>query len=687
MNRVPPLRAAGLAWLLGLSLVGCDAPAPVAPLPPAPGVATGSSPAQSLHWFIPDGMRADPELFDIYRWAEQGDLPNIKALMEQGSYGWSIPTFPSHTPTNFATLLTGSLPETHGVADGPMRVEGHPLAAPSVGGFRSTARKVPAVWSLMEDAGKRVAILSVPGSTPPELRVGGVTIRGRWGAWGADFPSLIFERASDERRKELARSARLFFLGQDLTSFVDPQPDQAWDDGAQPGSAPLLLELPCHGVTLQAQLVDASDDGADGYDRLLVSPDGQAVQASLAQGEWSPWIPVTIPWNELQLESHLRVQPIVIEPDGFFRLRVLVDALNRTVTEPSAVAGTLRAELGPMVDFVDNFPPQLIHFDQDRTTFLDEAHMSLDWHKGAVGSVYSNYQPDVFVHDVYTPNQMLTSRWWLGHVDPASARYADTPPEIREERMAEVLDLYKRLDAIVGEAMAKAPEGGLVVLSSDHGAAPLDRWVRLNNLFEERGWLHTTPDPVTGTPVVDWENSQVVYLKMDNVYIHPEGLGGDWHRASGPAYEALRDEVRAALEGLADQDGVQPVVHAVPWEQVEDFLDLPPDRVGDLVVANRPGYGWNEELSEDGEVFATPLKSGYKQAIMANETPAMWTPFVIAGPGIKAGHRIEEPIRHIDQLPTILSAMGLEAPGHIQGRVLDEVLLSSEGSTEPVGAH
>jgi predicted AlkP superfamily phosphohydrolase/phosphomutase len=662
------LLAGGLG-LLGLLLASCDSSAP------EPALSSQAPHAQSLHWFIPDGMRADPELFDIYTWAQAGELPNIAALMEQGSYGWSVPTFPSHTPTNFATLLTGSLPEVHGVADGPMRVEGHPLATPSVGGFRSTARKVPAVWSLMEDAGKRVAILSVPGSTPPELRMGGVTVRGRWGAWGADFPSLIFERASEDRRKELARSARLFFLGQDLTSFVEPRPTVAWDATVQPSPPAMQLELPCHGATLQAQLVDASDDGIAGYDQLqIVSADGTELLASLAQGEWSPWIPVTLPWRELELSSHLRVQPIVIEADGFFRLRVLVDALNRTVTEPTEVAATLRSDLGPMVDFVDNFPPQLIHFEQDRGTFLDEARMSLDWHEGAVGSVYEHYQPDVFVHDIYTPNQMLTSRWWLGHIDPSSARYAATPPAIREERMAEVRDLYKRLDAIVGEAMARAPEGGLVVLSSDHGAAPLDRWVRLNNLFVQRGWLQHTPDPVTGTPVVDWEHSRVVYLKMDNVYIHPEGLGGDWQRASGPAYDALRAEVVAALEELADEDGTHPVVHAVPWEQVEDFLDLPPDRVGDLVLANRPGYGWNEELTERGDLFATPLKSGYKQAIMASDTPAMWTPFIIAGPGIRAGHRIEQPIRHIDQLPTILEAMGMDVPEHVQGRALDEVL-------------
>lgn len=72
-----------------------------------------------LYWFIPDGVRAEPGLFNIYQWAEEGKLPNIKKMMEMGSYGFSRPTFPTHTPTNFATLLTGTYPEIHGVDDGP----------------------------------------------------------------------------------------------------------------------------------------------------------------------------------------------------------------------------------------------------------------------------------------------------------------------------------------------------------------------------------------------------------------------------------------------------------------------------------------------------------------------------------------------------------------------------------------
>lgn len=52
----------------------------------------------------------------------------------------------------------------------------------------------------------------------------------------------------------------------------------------------------------------------------------------------------------------------------------------------------------------------------------------------------------------------------------------------------------------------------------------------------------------------------------------------------------------------------------------------------------------------------------------------MWTPYIIAGPGIKRGVRLTEPIDHVDQLPTILTALGVQVPAHIQGRRLTEAL-------------
>jgi predicted AlkP superfamily phosphohydrolase/phosphomutase len=220
--------------------------------------------------------------------------------------------------------------------------------------------------------------------------------------------------------------------------------------------------------------------------------------------------------------------------------------------------------------------------------------------------------------------------------------------------------------------MAKADKNTYIALSSDHGAVPLDSWVHLNNLFAQNGWLKFTIDPQTGEPVIDWANSQVIYLKMSHVYINPSGLDGDYKRATGPEYEALRDQVRQVLMDLTDTNGIKPVVEVVNWEDAQQFLKLDPERVGDLVIANKPGYGWNEEMSSSLEIFTKPLKTGYKQAIMAEEVSGMWTPFIISGPNIKANNYLgDEPIDHIDQYPTIMTALSKVIPDVVQGKTLD----------------
>jgi hypothetical protein len=158
---------------------------------------------------------------------------------------------------------------------------------------------------------------------------------------------------------------------------------------------------------------------------------------------------------------------------------------------------------------------------------------------------------------------------------------------------------------------------------------------------------------------------------MDNVYIHPDGLSGNWTRGSGEEYELLRKTVRESLLNFTDTDGIKPISAVTIWEDVGAYLGLPEDRVGDLVITNTLGYGFDEKMSEDLAVINTPLLTGYKQAI--SPTECLWTPFMIKGPGIKRGYRIPEPIQAVDQYPTILKAIGYASES--EGRVLEEIFV------------
>jgi len=629
-----------------------------------------------LYWFIPDGMRAEPDLFAIYDWAREGKLPNIKKLMDRGTYGYSYPNFPSHTPTNFAALLTGTYPEINGVDDGPMREVGKPLDAVAVPGFRSTAKKVPPIWKTLEEAGMKVAVLSVPGSTPPELQKG-VVIRGRWGGWGPDFASINFETKGNlAQRIKQGRAVHLFFFGPALTQYVDSTAPEGWTGAPESYSSAYEVPLTGWGTTVYAYVYDSTDNGKADYDRAVFSLDKKEILADIAIGGWTDWKPITLVWktadSETDVKTNFRATVIKLGDDGFFRIRVVYDALNKYITFPDTAAETLKQDVGPMVDFVDNFPPQLIYYPEDKQTFMDEAGFSFDWHTKAVSAVVNDFEPDVVIHDIYTPNQMLTSKWWMGYVDPDGKGYKDMSASEREQLWTEVQDMYVRLDDMIGEMLKVADRNSYIVLSSDHGAIPWNTSVFLNNLFAQKGWLKFTIDPKTGEPVIDWARSTVIYLKMAHVYVNPNGLAGNYIRASGPAYENLRNQVITALTELRTPDGAVPVAEVVKWEDAKSYMKMDPDRIGDLVIANNPGYGWNEEMSKDLTVFSDPPVTGYKQAVQSKDLPGMWTPFIIAGPGIKKNNYLgDTAFTLIDQYPTIMKALGVAIPDFVQGKALD----------------
>ena len=647
-----------------------------------------------LYWFIPDGLRADPSLFTVFQWAEEGLLPNLKKMMASGAYGYSIPVFPGHTPTNFATLLTGATPKVHGIADGSMHIEGYPLKMVSKGGFSSVAKKVPPIWYTLEKNGLLSTILSVPGSTPPELD-SGITLRGRWGGWGMDFPAVIFHTANDAAlRQAEGFDSRAFRFGAELTKFVKAADPAGWDMELPASYSPRReITLSNWGADIHGCIYDATDDGVANYDHVLFSRDKKSEMAILAAGQWSGWLPIRLNWetqndyniftpkkmawertlSAVPLDTEVGISVIRLGAPDFFRIRFFYNNLNHFLVKPPYLAGDILRELGPMTDFPDNFPPQLIYYPEDKETFLAESSRSLAWHRKMAGWMTSHSGSDVIIHDIYTPNQMLASRWWLGGIDPLSRRYQETDEATRQALWNEVKNMYREIDAILGEIMANANEDTYIVFSSDHGMVPLDYEVRLNNLFARKGLLAYHIDQETGEYEIDWAKTRAIFLKEDSIYLNPRGLAGNYSRASGPEYEKLRQEVITLLTELEDENGVNPAAEIVKWEDAEKLLDLPPDRIGDLVIANRPTYGWVEDISPDGEIFHTSLKSGYKQAILPGEVEAMLTPFVIMGPRIKKNYKIENPISHIDQYPTIMTLLQQEIPEFVEGKSVTEI--------------
>lgn len=627
-----------------------------------------------LYWFIPDGVRAEPDIFKVFEWAQTGKLPNIAKMMEKGSYGYSLPVFPSQTPVNFATLLTGTFPNTHGISDGSMHVEGYPLNTVSAPGFRSLTRRVPALWSIMEKEGKKVMVITTPGSTPPEIEDGYI-LRGRWGGWGADVQAVNFEKKQNGNKLvKPGTDNKLFNVGAELTKYIDSNPASGWENPVKSYSPALEAQLASWGDTLYAYIYDSSNDQKTNYNSIIFSKDKKNKLVELKQGEWSDWCKVNFNISGKAFESWCKIRVIILRNDGFFRLRIFYNNLNEYICIPDSVAEDINKNVGPMMAFVDNYPPQLINYPEDKEVFLEEMNMSFDWHTRLVPFIQKKYKPDVVIHDCYNPNQMLTSRWWMYALDKNSTRLNDVNDIERDVLWNEVMSMYMRLDSIMGEIMKNADDSTLIVFSSDHGINVRNKSVRLNNLLAKNGYLKFTINDSTGATIVDWKNTKAIFLQMIGIYINPNGLDGNWKRSSGAEYEKIKDEITKLLLNFTDSNGVHPVNSVTRWEDAEIKLKLPPDRVGDLVISSTPGYGWSEAMSDDFKLFEVPLISGYKQGLLPESTTSLWTPFIIMGPGVKKGYKLQKNICNTDQLPTILRLMGIDIPSYMEGKIIDEII-------------
>lgn len=107
-------------------------------------------------------------------------------------------------------------------------------------------------------------------------------------------------------------------------------------------------------------------------------------------------------------------------------------------------------------------------------------------------------------------------------------------------------------------------------------------------------------------------------------------------------------------------------------QQLGRFLDAvakkaPADQTIVVVLADH-----GESLGEHGE---------FNHGIFLYDA-TLRIPFLMAGPGVPAGVRVEQQVRTIDVLPTVLELMGSKAPGSVQGVSLTPAFATKNVATE-----
>jgi len=116
----------------------------------------------------------DGATLDLVRpWAAAGRLPVLARLMARGAWGELRSTIPAATFPAWTSLVTGVNPGRHGLFDFSQRVAGTYRLCFTNGSHR----RAPALWTRLAAAGRRVAVVTVPATYPPEA-IPGVMVSG-----------------------------------------------------------------------------------------------------------------------------------------------------------------------------------------------------------------------------------------------------------------------------------------------------------------------------------------------------------------------------------------------------------------------------------------------------------------------------------------------------------------------------
>jgi predicted AlkP superfamily phosphohydrolase/phosphomutase len=229
-----------------------------------------------------------------------------------------------------------------------------------------------------------------------------------------------------------------------------------------------------------------------------------------------------------------------------------------------------------------------------------------------------------------------------------------------------VPEYYLWLDEQIGKALELLDQDTVVLLVSDHGAQRLDGGIAINEWLIREGLLVLNEYPAAVTPFeklnVNWSQTRVwseggyyarVFFNVQGR--EPQGV------IPAAEYESFQNEMKARLEGLADDQG-QPLKSLVfkPKELYKNVRNVAPD-----LIVHFGGLYWRSIGSVGhGVVHVQENDTGPDGC-----NHAQYGMFILAAPSCPLSGEYEG-ARLLDIAPTLLDLAGYEIPETMQGRSL-----------------
>ena len=156
-----------------------------------------------------------------------------------------------------------------------------------------------------------------------------------------------------------------------------------------------------------------------------------------------------------------------------------------------------------------------------------------------------------------------------------------------------IAKLYELLDGRLGRVRESIGKDVALIVMSDHGFAPFYWEVNLNTWLLEQGFI-TLKDPTKQESGeffsnVDWSRTKAYAVGLNGLYVNLQGREKGGTVAPGTEYDALLNQLEAALLAMKDpRNGRAPI--SLVLRPPRDFHGPQKDRGPDILVGYSRGY-------------------------------------------------------------------------------------------------
>ncbi len=626
-----------------------------------------------------DGM--DPRL--CKRLMDEGELPVLAKMRDNGGFSPLQTSMPPQSPVAWSNFITGAGPGVHGIFDFIHRDPAkqcspyYSAAKTIVGedGWEVDQHKIPLefwpfnhnptqtllqrhgtpFWDYLDEAKIPVRIYDIPSNYPPsESKHGHMCCLS-----GMGVPDLLGGYGSYQHFSEETQ----IFIDEDggMRSRI------VFDDN----KATAKLFGPHHTYLTKPKRVETEFTVYRHPSEPTVRIDLQGQSILLREGEWSEWnkvdfelaMPSFLPnahangicrfyLQEVRPKFRLYVSPVNIDPS---------DTGGQKVSEPVDFVEQISKELG--LFYTAGF--QEDHKALSNGVFKDEEYLAqanyvLKERRNLLRYAKENFD-DGFLFFYFSSTDLQAHMFWWDSDDPHPTR---SPSEAKKYN-AVIEDLYKSMDAVVGDFVREYGDDALIFVMSDHGFSNFARQFNLNTWLRDNGYI----EPINCQSLIgtqpgatpDWERTRAYSLGLNGLYVNQLGRERDGIVPPSEKDELLNDLTRKLL-AIRDPRTGKPVIARV-YRSDEIYAGPHVKDAPDLLI----GYHRNYRAS-----WASVLGS-IERNVLADNDSAWSADHCIAReevPGVLFSNRRIEKVDPalIDLAPTILEEFGIPRPKSMTGR-------------------